>query len=161
MVLLVLTLSGIATGEKSIQSRLQDFALEVYQNYAAELFIKVYGAMHPSIHSVLSEEEYLAFQEHHFERLSLKISEIEVGEVSANPRIPAPLRALLPADSGLQLYGVGLSYRAHFISGIRLNQGISKTVYIAVANPGAQEESMYLLWDPNSIWEEEQNNDNN
>ena len=155
VVLFSLVLTGIAFAQGGINHRLQDFVALIYQNYAEGLFGEVYEVMHPSIQTVLSKEEYLTFQEHHFERLSLKIREIKVGEVSSNPRIPPSLRSLLPTDLEHDLYGVDLSYRAHFVSGIRLNQIMEKTVYIAVANPGTKEESMYLLWDPSSIEKEE------
>lgn len=151
-----LVLAGVASGQGSIHQRLHNFVALVYESYATEAFGEVYEVMHPSIQGTLSKDEYVTFQEHHFERLRLEISEIEVGKVSTNPRIPSPLRTLLPLDLKHELYGVDLSYRAHFVSGIRLNQSISKTVYVAVANPGTTEESMYLLWDPSSIEEEEQ-----
>lgn len=161
IVLFCFVLNGIAFGRESIQNKVQDFVEVVYQNYAAELFAKVYEVMHPSIQAVLSKEEYLGFQEYHFRRLSLRISEIKVDKVSKNVRVPSSLRELLSADSRYEFYGVGLSYRAHFVSGVRLNQDVSKTVFVAVSNPGTKEESIYLLWDPGSIEEEEQEDDGN
>lgn len=156
MFLLCFILSGLASAKEPLQTRLQDFVEVVYQNYAAERFGDVYAVMHPSVQAVLAAEEYLAFQTHHFQRLRLRISEIEVGEVGTNPRIPLALQGLLSDDFEQQLYGVSLRYRAQFVSGVRMSQTISKTVYVAVMNQGTDKESTYLLWDPSSIEEEEQ-----
>lgn len=155
MFLFFFILSGLASAQEPLQRRMQDFVRDVYENYAAELFEDVYGVMHPKIQAVLSEEEYVAFQTHHFQRLRLRISEIEVGDVNANPRIPLALQELLSEDVE-QVYGVSLRYRAQFVSGVRMSQTSSKTVLVAVVNQETEAESVYLLWDPSSIDEEEQ-----
>ena len=156
--ILCLTFSSFALAQDGLEGRLIDFVLQVYNDYSAELFAEVYGVMYPSVHDVLSEEEYVSFQEHHFERLKLAISEIEVGEVTCDPRLPTTLRKLISEDDEHTIYGVSLSYRAKFTSGVRFNQEVSKTVYVAVVNYGLSGEEIYLLWDPSSTQEEEQEN---
>ena len=153
-VLLCFLIRGTAHSKDFPTAMLQGFVRDVYQDYAAEKFAEVYAVMHPAIHAALSEAEYVEVQQHHFARLSLVISEIEVGEVLENPRISRSLRSMLPEDEELQVYSVDLSYRAQFTSGIRLNQGVSKTVYVALANAGTKDEALYLLWDPSFIQEE-------
>lgn len=155
LVCLCLLVSGVASSETLLSTRLQSFVSNVYQDYAAESFEAVYAVMHPEIKKVISEEEYAAFQEDHFARLSLQLRDIEVGEVSENPRLARSLRQLLPEDESPYLYGVEISYTARFVRGARFNQDVTKTVYIALVNPGAADESIYLLWDPSSMEEEE------
>lgn len=158
--LLIFSVNSLAFAKGKIDERLQDFVALVYENYSLERFAEVYKVMYPSIQEILSEEEYTDFQEHHFKRLSLAISEIEVGEVTKDPRIPSALRRLLSSDLEHHIYGVALSYKAQFVSGLRFNQDISKSVYVAVVNPNLPEESIYLLWDPTSTQEEEQEDGN-
>ena len=147
---LCILVHGVAYGETST-SELQAFVGQVYQEYAGQAFDAVYAAMYPSIQESVSEEDYLEFQRHHFERLRLELKEIEVGEVNENPELPRTLRQLLPPNQVLHVYGVEISYRAHFVRGVKLNQGVSKTVYVAVGHPSSTQKSLYLLWDPSSM----------
>lgn len=149
---------GIASAH-GLEEKLQDFVYQVYEDYSAKHFSSVYDVMHPNVKEQITKEEYVVFQEHHFERLKLSISEIEVGEVKENPRIPSQLRPFLSAD-GEEVYGVELSYRARFVSGMRFNQRIAKTVYVAVEGLEGTER-IFLLWDPTATQEEEQDNESN
>ncbi|HKM43140.1 MAG TPA: hypothetical protein VJZ70_04020 [Limnochordia bacterium] len=155
VICLCLFLSGLAYSEHAYTTRLQDFVANVYDDYGAQSFDAVYAVMYPSIAERVTEGEYAEFQQHHFTRLSLELSDIEVGEVSEGPRLTRSLRQLLPDDEDLPVYGVEITYRAHFVSGVQRNQRISKTVYVALVDPGTAGESLYLLWDPSSMEEEE------
>ncbi len=155
LICLCLLVSGVAYGADPLSNRLQSFVSQVYQDYATGSFGAVYAVMYPGIKEAISEEEYVAFQEEHFERLSLQLQEIQVGEIGNNPRLPRSLRQLLPDDESLFVYGVDISYTARFVRGVRFNQTISKAVFVALVNPGTSRESIYLLWDPSSMKEEE------
>lgn len=161
VLVLSFALCGVASGETTLELRLQDFTQLIYENYAAELFTEVYEMMYPSIHLLLSEEEYVGFQQHHFQRLRLSISKIEVGEVTTSPKLPSALNTFASGQDGQDIYGVALNYEARFVSGVRFKQNISKIVYLAVVNKNTPEESIYLLWDPSSMQEEEKDNDSN
>ena len=152
---LCMLVHSVTYSTSSVATRLQSFVSEVYQDYAAGSFDAIYAVMYPSIQGSISEEDYVQFQRHHFERLRLELSNIEVGEVSENPTLARTLRQLLPEDENLDVYGVDLSYRAHFVRGVRFNQNVSKTVYVAIAHLGTTSESLYLLWDPSSMEDEE------
>ncbi len=152
---LCILVSGVAYGDDSVATHLQGFVAKAYKDYAAESFDAVYAVMYPSIRETISEEEYVTFQRHHFERLSLKLRDIEAGEVSYRPRLARSLRQFLPEDENLHVYGVDISYTAHFVRGVRVNQNVSKAVYVALVHPGTIGESLYLLWDPSSMEDEE------
>jgi hypothetical protein len=148
-------LSGVAYGESEANTHLQEFVRQVYQDYAAESFAAVYTEMYPSIQARVSEDEYVAFQRGHFERLSLKVRDVEVGTVTENPRLVRALRQLLSDDESRQVFGVEISYAASFVRGTRYDQSITKTVYVAVVDWGTAHESICLLWDPSAMEEEE------
>lgn len=150
----VLILPSIAFGQNFLEKKVQTFVAEIYGHYAQENFTKVYNAMHPAVRAVLEKDDYLDFQKHHFNRLRLKISEIQVGDIKANPPLNQSLRELLAEEKNYALYGASLSYRAHFTSGVRLNQKVTKTVFVVVSDPNTKDEALYLLWDPNSLEEE-------
>lgn len=152
-------LTAAVQGSGQLEKSLQDFAAQIYSDYAAESFEAVYAVMHPSVKALVTEDEYTAFQQRQFSRLRLSISDVEVGEVKHNPRLPASLRAILPADAKEAVYGIEISYQASFVRGMRFTQRISKTVYAATLDPHGHEPTMYLLWDPKSMEEEEQGND--
>ncbi len=157
--LLCLLVSGAAFSKDTTISILQNFVASVYQDYADESFEAVYSVMYPSVQKSVSEREYVQFQEHHFKRLRLELTDIVVGEVREDPRLPRILGSFLADDDELKVYGVDLSYRARFVSGVRLNQTVSKTVYIVLVDPGTSHESIFLLWDPTTIEEEGTDND--
>lgn len=150
-----LLLRGVCYGEHPYSSRMQDFVRNVYDDYGSQAFAEVYAAMYPRIAELVSEEEYVAFQQHHSAKLSLKLTDVAVGDVSENPRLPRTLRQMVAEDASLQVYGVDVKYRAHFVSGTQRTQRISKTVYVALVDAGTPQESLYLLWDPSAMEEEE------
>lgn len=148
-VLLLLTLPTTIFAS-SLEEEVESFVSEVYTLYANQEFAQVYNLMHPKVQAGLDQDDYIKFQEHHFQRLRLKISELEVEEVKKNPRLPQEMQEFV-TDSNETVYGVSLSYRAHFTSGIRLNQKITKTVFVVASDPSL---TLYLLWDPSSLEEE-------
>ncbi|NMB19668.1 MAG: hypothetical protein GX979_02260 [Firmicutes bacterium] len=154
LILVCLLPVGVAYGEDGITTRLKDFVSEVYHDYAAESFAEVYGVMYPTIRDVVTEEDYVSFQEGHFTKLRLQLTDIEVGDVRETPRLPRTLRPFVQDQGNVQTYGVEISYNAQFVRAGRHRQSISKTVYVALLDSGTAEE-LYLLWDPNSMQEEE------
>lgn len=136
-------------------SQLQSFVAQVYSDYAAASFASVYSVMHPLIRETVPEDRYVEFQRQHFAELNLEISNIETGEVTTNPRLPRTLRELLAGEASSEFFGVEISYRVRLESGVKLNQKISKTVYVALADPGDGNKTLYLLWDPTTLEEEE------
>lgn len=154
--LLSLSLGGLVSAQ-GLEGRLQQFVLEIYQNYAAQDFQKVYQVMHPGVKELVTEEDYTAFQQHHFKRLRLRLDELAVGDVEADPRLPSALRVLVPEDEDGRIFGVELSYKAHFVSGIRFSQSITKQVYLVMAADDGGAGQLYLLWDPRAMEEEQDN----
>lgn len=159
IICLYLLMSGVVYGADPVSVRLQSFVSGVYHDYAAGSFEAVYAVMYPGIKAMISEGEYVAFQEDHFEQLSLQLQDIEVGEVGENPKLVRSLRQILSENEDIALYAVDISYTARFVRGVRFNQKISKMVYVALVDPGTPHESIYLLWDPSSMEETDSESD--
>ena len=126
---LTAVIGGAASSDNSSFLQVQNFVVQIYNDYAAQSFSAVHGAMHPQIRESVSETEYVEFQRQHFAKLNLELSDIEVGEVTVQPRLPRTIRDLVVQEENIEVFGVEISYRVRLESGVKLNQNISKTVY--------------------------------
>ncbi|GEM_PF-1637257 len=128
---------------------------EVYAAYAAEQFEDVYRWMAPEIREVMTKKQYTEYQEHHFERLRLALTDIEVSDSDTAERPPRGLRTLI--DDAYDAYlTVKVQYTASFYAlGSQRTETIDKTVYWAAVYEEPDQVTVYLLWDPEDVLEEE------
>ena len=128
----------------------------IYDHFAAEEFAAIYAAMAPDIQGSMSLEEYVDYQERHFQRLRLRITEIEVGNPRIRASLPRSLTTVTSVDSYQYVISVPVSYRASFlVMRMRHEESLDKDVYFGVKETDDGEEKLVLLWDPAALEEDE------
>lgn len=136
----------------------QAFAARVYEAYELQDFAAVYGMMHPALQEDMTLEAYETFQRENTERYQMKVLDPVVGEVRTLSALPRAFRPYIDGQADeLTVYAVEVHYTYQFrFLGRQHERDVEKDVI--VLRQGA-DDSLYLLWDPQTIRAEEPTTD--
>jgi hypothetical protein len=135
----------INTGERDLNQSIIDFVTKIYQSYSEEDFKFVYEKLHPDLKDIISEEEYIKFQEENFRKYKLEIGKIKVMAEVSETVLPDKFTGLLKTDE--EVYTIKVSYEMKFeTAGIEKKHENEKEILIA-----RKDEKLYLLWDPSIV----------
>lgn len=141
-----LTLSVFAN-EKGDLTEIEDYINNIYESYQENNYEAVYNSMHPDIKEVLEKEKYIKFQEKNTEKYNLKISEVEVLEVTILEEMPDTFKDIISDKENLIVYKISMKYKTNYKNaGSNKEKIIEKETYVVSDN-----EKNYLLWNPGII----------
>ena len=158
LLLFVSVTSAAGFDQTLLEEQALGWAARIYELYAEERFPEVYAHMTFEIKDRVTEEDYTEYQEYHFRRLHLRITEITVKEASVNPSLPRSLLELVETDSYDAVVGVVVQYKVSFlVFGLRHEETVDKDVFFLVNEDSDGILQWYLLWDPSSMEEDAPN----
>lgn len=141
-----LTLSVFAN-EKSNFTEIEDYIYNIYEKYQEKDYKAVYNNMHPEIRDILKKEKYIKFQEKNTEKYNIKISEVEVLEVTFLEELPEDFKEIISDKKNYEVYEISIKYKTNYKkAGSKKEKIIEKESYVASKN-----KQNYLLWNPNII----------
>jgi len=150
-IILFILLLNFSTGycqDEELGSRIKEFAVGIYSNYADHNFEYVYNVLHPAIKDILVAEDYIEFQEQNFKKYNLKLSDIVVNEKIENCDIPQEFQEYINKNVGGKVKIINVSYHMKFLNnGQKIGRDINKEVFIYLD----KKQNLYLLWDPQII----------
>ncbi|AZO95842.1 hypothetical protein [Halocella sp. SP3-1] len=124
-------------------NEIADFVGEVYQVYMAKDFAAVYKYLHPDIKGIMSDEDYINFQEETSNKHKMSISQVQVKGVKSLDKIPGEFEEYLSKTDEQDYYSVSISYLLSYYLGKEREREVEKDVYLCLEG-----DNLYLLWDP-------------
>lgn len=122
-----------------------DFVSEIYQKYSQEDFKYIYEKLHPALKDIISEKEYISFQEENFRKYGMEISGISIPAEIIKTGIPDKFADLINSDE--EVHRVKVSYEMKFRAvGSEQSHKNEKDVLVLL-----DDENLYLLWDPSVV----------
>ncbi len=123
------------------------FVEKIYVNYAEQNFSNIYDRIHLGIKDILSEREYIIFNEENFKKYSLKITDIKVENNIKRVTIPEEFQEYIEGKENNGILELYVTYHMSFLyGGKRMERDVGKKVYIFRG-----QEQDYLLWDPRIV----------
>lgn len=130
---------------------LRNFVENIYLEYANMNFQYVYQILHPDIKDIITEEEYVYFQNKEFKKYKIQLSEIVVGLEVEKIKLPNKFKDVIIDIKDKQIYKIPLSYKMDLtFAGGEQRREVDNQVYILV-----DKQQYYLLWDPSVIKKED------
>jgi|AntRauTorckE6833_2_1112554.scaffolds.fasta_scaffold00117_9 hypothetical protein len=137
---------AVTENEKEI-AEIRNFIYDVYYNYQYNNYDFVYESMHFEIKEVLKKENYINFQTKNTERISLKLSEVQVINVKLIDEWPEEFESIITDKDNHKLYEIEIEYMTNYENnGKKQEKLINKKTYVS-----RYDNSNYLLWDPEII----------
>ncbi|MFW6022907.1 MAG: hypothetical protein ACOCQW_05305 [Halanaerobiaceae bacterium] len=121
---------------------------KIYQEYAAENFKYIYSLLYPELKEVVTEDEYIDFQEHNFKKYHYKIEDIKVNEEMSFINLSHEYKDYIESISEEdKICKIVVSYTIKFkASGKEKTRDVDNEVLVFEEN-----EVLYLIWDPSII----------
>ncbi|QTL98713.1 hypothetical protein GM661_12420 [Iocasia frigidifontis] len=147
IIVFLLVIPVFSTIASAIENKeIADFVTEVYQVYMAKDFDAVYKYLHPDIKGIMSDEDYINFQEETSNKHKMSISQVRVKGVKSLDKIPGEFEEYLSKTDEQDYYSVSISYLLSYYLGKEREREVEKDVYLCLEG-----DNLYFLWDPAAI----------
>jgi len=139
------SMGDIASGDRNPTQSIIDFVDKIYHRYSEEDFEFIYEKLHPALKEIISEKDYIEFQEENFRKYKLEIGKIKVGTEILEAELPDKFIDIINIKE--EVYTIKVSYEMKFeTAGINQDHENDKDVLVVM-----EDEKIYLLWDPSVV----------